>query len=187
MNFAFEIPCISNLYSVFFFFSSFFREIVAWTESSMILKVENLINPSLDTLTSASKRGWNIAFDEEIETRVCLGCGEHSSRNEWFFRKKPVKIYLILIRKNGKRNGKRRVKRLEETKYIICFTSGGRTCKVVPGPRRAARTRVMPLSKMQLGQLQRVVVIPMRRNAGVPRSRNICAKDKSLSLIHIVL
>lgn len=58
---------------------------------------------------------------------------------------------------------------------IILF--GGRTCKVVPGPRRGARTRVMPLSKMQLGRLQRVVVIPMRRNAGVPRSRNICAKD----------
>lgn len=63
----------------------------------------------------------------------------------------------------------------KEMERIILF--GGRTCKVVPGPRRGARTRVMPLSKMQLGRLQRVVVIPMRRNAGVPRSRNICAKD----------
>lgn len=62
------------------------------------------------------------------------------------------------------------------------FTIGRRTCKVVPGPRRAARTRAMPLSKMQLGRLQRVEVIPMRRNAGVPRSRNICAKDNVVKL-----
>lgn len=73
------------------------------------------------------------------------------------------------------------MKRRNET-YNLFYEWCGRTCKVVPSPRRGARTRVMPLSKMQLGQLQRVVVIPMRRNAGVPRSRNICAKDNVIKL-----